>query len=135
MLPVRSRLVLPALILLAALAAISGCGRGEEAETGTETTSATEGFYAFDTPPVLKTYPAPEYPEAARRAGLEGRVDVKVLVETDGSVVESSVLSATDEIFIDAAVAAIEKALFDPALKDGKPTRARVMVPVEFALH
>lgn len=125
-----------ALALLAAVLAMAACSESQDPGADTEVASATaEEFYPFDTPPVLKTYPTPEYPEAARRAGLEGRVAVKVLVGSDGSVVETTVLSASDDIFAEAAQEAMARARFEPALKDGKATRSQVMVPVEFKLQ
>jgi len=124
-----------AVMLLAALLALAGCSDSSDPGVETEVASATETSYSFDTPPVLKTYPTPEYPDAARKAGLEGKVNVRVLVGTEGTVMETKVLDATDDIFVEAATAAMAQCRFEPALKQGKPTRAMVVIPVQFSLQ
>jgi len=130
-----------AVMLLSAMLAFAGCSESSApgAETkvvsATEAPSAPEDFYPFDTPPVLRTYPTPVYPDKARKAGLEGKVTVRVLVSAEGSVIETKVLSASDEIFVKAATTAMAKCEFEPALKDGKTTRSMVAVPVQFKLQ
>ena len=124
-----------AVILIVPVLALAGCSDSSDPGVETEVASTTEASYSFDTPPVLKTYPTPEYPDAARKAGLEGKVNVRVLVSTEGTVMETKVLDATDDTFVEAATSAMAQCRFEPALKQGKPTRAMVIVPVQFSLH
>ena len=53
--------------------------------------------------PSLKSMPAPEYPQAARDAKIEGRVLVRALVGVDGRVEEAFLLDG-DEIFAATAI-------------------------------
>ena len=70
--------------------------------------------------PSLKSMPAPEYPQAARDAKIEGRVLVRALVGVDGRVEEAFLVDG-DEIFAASAIEAVSEALFEPATKDGDP--------------
>jgi len=93
--------------------------------------------------PVYLSGPSPEYPVAMRRKGIEGRVVLKMIVDTLGRVDAKSVrvVSATDAGFIDAAIAAALEMRFRPArLKApprfaGKAVRMLVNVPLDFHLR
>ncbi len=70
----------------------------------------------------------PTYPASALRRRMEGWVDVQFTVETDGSIKNvHSVGSNRGRIFERAAVDAVEKWQFEPALVNGKPV-AKVLV-------
>jgi len=75
--------------------------------------------------------PRPEYPEAARRAGIEGTVLVQALVGTDGRVKDTKVVKSVPGLD-DAAIAAVKKWVFKPALGHGEPVAVWVAVPVKF---
>ena len=77
----------------------------------------------------------PEYPEAARQAKLEGQVVVEFVVELDGHVLRASVRKSTDERFNAAALAAVQRWVFVPALAEGKPVASGMQVPVVFKLE
>ena len=80
--------------------------------------------------------PVPEYPADSKRRHEEGIVAWEVLVLPDGSA--GSVVLAHDSGYPrlnNAALAAIRAAHFTPALMDGVPTAARVVVPFRFRLH
>ena len=78
--------------------------------------------------------PAPEYPAAARRAGVEGRVIVRAWVDAEGTVREVQVLAGLDPLVDQAAVEAVERWTFSPALKEGRPVPVWVTVPLTFRL-
>jgi len=77
----------------------------------------------------------PVYPEAARRAGLQGRVWVLALVDTDGRVLEARVARSSIATLDPAAVEAARRYVFKPRSWQGAPCRFRVEVPVTFTLY
>jgi protein TonB len=75
------------------------------------------------------------YPAAAKRLGQEGTVRVLVEIGTDGTVIRDEVYSSSGHLLLDsAALDAVKKARFLPALKDGRPVIARILVPIRFRL-
>jgi protein TonB len=76
--------------------------------------------------PVVKINP--EYTDAARAAGIEGRLVVRIYVGADGSVVKVEVVSCVDPALDAAAIATIQKWRFTPAMKCGKPVEGGVYV-------
>jgi periplasmic protein TonB len=73
------------------------------------------------------------YPEVARQAGIEGRVSVKVLVGTDGSVQRVGSMTGPD-VFADEVKSKAMNLQFTPGLQNGKPVRVWVTVPFNFRL-
>lgn len=76
----------------------------------------------------------PVYPDMALRAGLEGTVWVKILVDKEGKPQRAVVVKSTTEIFNDAAIAAAMDFLFTPAVMNQGPVRVWVSVPFRFTL-
>lgn len=75
----------------------------------------------------------PAYPDAARAAGMEGVVFLKIVINEDGSVGAIEVKKG-DEPFVSAAVAAVKTWKYSPALVDGKPTAVYRIIKVPFKL-
>lgn len=75
-----------------------------------------------------------EYPEAARRAGVQGVVRIHALVDTTGRVVDLRVARSIAELD-SAAVAAIGGFRFRPFERDGRRVGAWVEIPVRFTIH
>lgn len=80
--------------------------------------------------------PRPVYPPEARASGREGKVRIKVLIFERGApgevqLAESSGYASLDE----AALDALRRWRFQPALRDGQPIPAWVTVPVIFSLR
>lgn len=73
------------------------------------------------------------YPEIARQAGIEGRVSVKVLVGTDGSIIKISSIKGPD-VFQDEVRSKVRNLKFTPGLQNGKPVKVWVTVPFNFSL-
>jgi protein TonB len=95
----------------------------------------SEMFLAFDEPPMLQYFESPKYPQLARDAGIEGTVQVKVLVGEDGKVISATVLSS--DVTPDMERSAVEAALkcrFRPAKQRTVPVKAHVMIPFGFQL-
>ena len=74
-----------------------------------------------------------KYPEIAIQANIEGRVSVKVLVGTDGSVIKVSSVSGPD-VFHDEVRSKATNLQFTPGLQNGKPVKVWVTVPFSFTL-
>jgi len=76
-----------------------------------------------------------QYPELAKKAGLEGKVVLRVLVRRNGSVKKYLVESTDSELFNKAAGDAVMKTQFLPALQNGKPVACWLSVPISFKLR
>jgi TonB family protein len=85
--------------------------------------------------PVLLVKVDPSYPPAARRAGLGGRVTLRAVVSVDGSVESVEVVTSTNSLFDDAAVEAVRRWRYRPALMGGRPVRVYFSVTVDFLVR
>ena len=74
---------------------------------------------------------SPAYPERAREAGVQGRIWVRALVDTDGAVVTAEVVRSIPELD-SAAVAVARRCRFKPYPPQGERVRFRVEIPVLF---
>jgi TonB family protein len=74
---------------------------------------------------------APAYPESARAAGVQGRIWVRALVDTNGAVVAAEVVRSIPELD-SAAVAVARRCRFKPYPPAGERVRFRVEIPVIF---
>jgi len=90
-----------------------------------------------DEVPVMLAGPLPDYPEALRQAGVEGRVVLEAVVDTAGHVEPGSfvAIAATHPGFVAPARRAVAATLFRPALVHGRAVRVRVRIPIEFTLR
>jgi TonB family protein len=76
-----------------------------------------------------------QYPEVARRSGLEGKVMLRVLIGTDGSV-DSVVVERSDyDVFKKAAVDAMQRAKYSPAVQNGTPIKVWTDAILNFKLR
>lgn len=73
------------------------------------------------------------YPTFARDNGIEGRVTVKVLVGTDGSVIKVGSISGPSE-FHDEVRSNVRDLQFTPAVNNGELVKCWVSVPFNFKL-
>ncbi|MFH1049693.1 MAG: energy transducer TonB [bacterium] len=76
-----------------------------------------------------------QYPEIARRAGIEGKVLIRVLVEKDGKPKRHRVEYSDNEQLNDAAVKAVMASVFTPAIQNDRPVVCWVTIPVTFRLR
>ncbi len=88
----------------------------------------------FDIYPKPILTPKPEYPESARKAGLEGTAIVKVLLDEKGRAEKTVLLKVTDTIFAKPSIAAAKKWTFTPPVINGKAVHIWVAIPVRFRL-
>ena len=84
--------------------------------------------------PIAVVRVTPEYPDVARRAGLEGMVVVQAWVGIDGRVGKTRILGS-QPLFDAAAQRAVESWVFRPAQLNGRPVAVWVAVPVRFSLR
>jgi protein TonB len=76
----------------------------------------------------------PVYPEAARKKGIEGWVELAFTVAPNGTVQDVEVRNASPaNVFDDAAVRAIRGWRFEPVERDGEKISQRAMVRLRFA--
>jgi len=84
-------------------------------------------------PPLLRNKVMPCYPKEAENEGLEGRVNMSLLVDENGDVKVSKVTrSSTYEILDKAAIEYSHQLKFGPAMKNGVPTVVWVSWSVSF---
>lgn len=74
------------------------------------------------------------YPPMARLAGKEGTVEVRVLVDNRGNPVKAEIKRSDSELLNEAAINAVMKTPFTPAVQNRQPVASWVNVPVEFNL-
>ena len=127
------------LALLAAIVLLSGCGAKKPLGGLVNATYAgceqikdpNAEFKCFNNK--LSGYLADEYsyPEAARSLGIEGKIYVNFVVESDGSVSNVKVVKGLDALLDAEAVRAVQ-ALPNmiPATFDGKPVRIQYTIPI-----
>jgi protein TonB len=79
--------------------------------------------------------PHPPYPEAARRAGQTGIVMLRVSINERGRVSAVSLTKSSGHSLLDErARTSLQRWIFRPAKRDGKPVPTQVDVPVRFSL-
>lgn len=77
----------------------------------------------------------PRYPTTALRNNQEGWVDVQYTVNADGSVSNITVVSAEPRhVFDNAAIDALRRAKFSPAMRDGAAIASQQQKRIEFKL-
>ncbi|SMO37124.1 energy transducer TonB [Gracilimonas mengyeensis] len=76
-----------------------------------------------------------EYPEMARKAGIEGRVVVQFVIDTDGNVQDPVVIRGIGGGCDEEALKAVKKAKFVPGRQRGKPVMVRYSLPISFSLQ
>ncbi|MFH1943709.1 MAG: energy transducer TonB [bacterium] len=75
------------------------------------------------------------YPEIARKSGIEGKVTVWALINEEGNVAKTSIMTSLGPNGCDeAAMAAISAVKWKPAMQKNKPVAVWIAVPVEFRL-
>ena len=85
-------------------------------------------------PKAIHVYP-PKYPFSAAKERIEGKVVVRMVVDSEGRVKEPEVFKSEPEgVFDEAAMEAVGKYEFKPAVKDGKNVDCIVHMPLKFTL-
>jgi TonB family protein len=77
----------------------------------------------------------PVYPHEAKRLGLEGRVALGLIIDSDGAVEEATVLTCEPAGvgFEEAAIRAVRQWRYEPSLLEGVPVRVIYTVYIRFS--
>ncbi|MBN2071674.1 MAG: TonB family protein [Candidatus Krumholzibacteriota bacterium] len=93
-------------------------------------------FIAWDRMPVLLKYFSPVYPRLAREGGIEGTVLLRVAIAADGRVEAASIIHSNVTPSMEkAALTAVMKFEFEPAMQAHVAVRSLMAVPITFRLH
>ncbi len=101
-------------------------------------------FIVVEQPPVLLPNEAEglrqlqsriQYPEMARRAGIEGTVFVQFVVDENGNVNNPVCARDPGGNTCEEALRAVREAKFKPGRQRGKPVKVRFSLPVRFRLR
>lgn len=112
--------------------ALAGFG---QYQTGAE--DAGSGLNTFDAselekkPEVVSSIP-PQYPDALRKAKLEGAVTLVFVVDESGRVDDPRVENSSRPEFEKPALDAVRKWKFRPGMKDGNAVRTYLRLPIRF---
>jgi protein TonB len=91
-------------------------------------------FVPYEKEPQIVKKVEPKYPDLAMRAGLEGKVIVKIWVDKEGKVKQVVVLKSDAEIFNEPSVEAAKQFVFTPAYMNNGPVAVWVSFPFRFKL-
>jgi TonB family protein len=86
------------------------------------------------TDPTLISSTHPTYPDMAKQAKVQGNVVVSFTVDPKGNVIDAKVVSGPT-LLREAALEAVKKWRYSPAILDGKPTPAQLTVNVNFRMN
>jgi protein TonB len=90
---------------------------------------------SVDSPPEPRNRVAPNYPELARRQGIEGKVTARLLIGPDGEVERVKLVDSEPAgIFDELALASLERWVFQPATYRGQRVRVWARQTLEFRL-
>lgn len=73
-----------------------------------------------------------KYPELARKAGIEGKVMLQLLILDSAKLGPYKVLESPLDLFTEAAYKAVSEVKWKPATRDGSPCTVWVAVPIIF---
>jgi periplasmic protein TonB len=87
------------------------------------------------TPPAIVREVKPDYTEEARRRGVEGDVELEIVVRADGGVGSVTLIHGLGSGLDQRAIDAVRQWRFSPARRFGTPVDVIVEVAVEFKLR
>lgn len=77
----------------------------------------------------------PKYPFMARKRGKEGKVVLKLTLDSQGQLLAVETVEANGFGFAEAANAAIRLSTYAPAVRNGKAVSSQVLIPIKFVLQ
>ncbi|HEY3883916.1 MAG TPA: energy transducer TonB, partial [Vicinamibacterales bacterium] len=117
----------------------AGIGEGAGPGAGDGSDGGAEGgpYHAGSdvSPPSIVREVKPDYTEEGRRRGLEGEVNVEVIVRRDGSVGAVTLLDGLGAGLDQRAIEAVRQWRFAPAQRHGLPVDVVVDIAVGFHLR
>lgn len=92
---------------------------------------------AVDSRPEILHCPTPAYPDSLRKAGVQGRVTLEMIIDTLGRPEPGAVraLTSPHDLMSTAAVSAMLACQFAPARIRGRAVRVLVTIPLDFTIH
>ncbi len=96
-----------------------------------------EQFVPFEEAPVQVVTVTPEYPALAQRAGVEGTVWIKALVDKEGHVRDVLIVkdSGANAGFEESAIEAAKQTVWKPAIANGQPIAVWITYKIDFKLR
>ncbi|MEC9485956.1 MAG: energy transducer TonB [Prosthecochloris sp.] len=94
-------------------------------------------FVPCETMPTFRRQVKPRYPDIARRAGIEGKVIVSVLIDEQGTPLKAQVVKripGDQHVFDEAARKALMDSRYTPGIQNGRPVKVWLTVPMRFTL-
>lgn len=85
-------------------------------------------------PPTIISKVEPQYSEEARKAGLQGTVLLKIIVDPAGKSRDPKVLRSLGLGLDEQAIVAVNNWQFQPGVKDGQPVPVQAQIEVNFRL-
>ena len=67
-------------------------------------------------------------------AALQGRVTVEVTIDAQGKPIQAKIVKSASDIFNEAAIEAVMKYTFKPAMMSTGPVTAKVYIPIDFRM-
>jgi protein TonB len=117
----------------------NGNGTGTGTGTGTDVGPGSDAGLVRPggdvRPPELSKRVEPQYPEAARKARVDGIVILDAVIAATGEVEEVRVIRSAGRLLDDAAATALRKWFYRPATLNGRAVRVLLTVTVEFRIH
>jgi protein TonB len=114
---------------------VEGSGEGTEIERDIQIDDGPPAdFVPYEKGPEYVKRVEPKYPELAMRAGLEGKVSVKIWVDKEGRVKQVVVLKSDAEIFNEPSIEAAKQFVFTPAYMNNGPVAVWVATQFRFKL-
>ena len=104
------------------------------AGTGRNTGPYVTDFGSATGPAFLRRV-MPVYPAQARRLGQEGRVVLRLTIDARGNLLKVVVLQGPGFGFEEAAVEAVKRSSFRPAMVNGQAVASSARLPIRFALR
>lgn len=92
-------------------------------------------FVALEKQPEMVFAAKPEFPEIAKRAGITGKVFVKVLIDKEGRPKKAIVIKSDSDLFNQPAIDAAMKSAFSPAIQNQHPIAVWIVLPYRFTLE
>jgi protein TonB len=99
-----------------------------------ESTPAPMPFVAIESQPELIRREPAVYPEIAKKMGLQGRVTVEVTIDAQGKPIQARVVKSASDVFNEAAIEAVMKYSFKPAMMSTGPVTSKIMIPIDFRM-
>lgn len=94
-----------------------------------------EAAFGLSNGPRVLEIPTPDYPLRARRLRREGRVLVRLKLDQSGALQNASIEKGAGHGFDAAALAAVRRARFAPARRNGRAVACEARLPIYFKLQ